>query len=501
MNAIQLIPYVVMIPLGAAFLITVIGKKARGLDKALSSISSASLLAISAWVAIVVTKAGILVYKTGWAPPGGISLVVDGLSAFMLVTVNIAALMIIIYSVDYIRKYTDEWKFYCLFMVMLAGINGVLIAGDIFNLYVFLEIAAIAAYCLVAFGTGADELEASFKYAIMGSVASVFILLGIAFLYSMTSTLNMADIAKVLSDRGDANALRFVAVMFLGGFALKGAFVPFHAWLPYAHSAAPAPVSAMLSGVLIKVLGIYAMVRVLFNVIGIDPVLSGILIALAVASMLLASIMAFGQTDIKRLFAYSSISQVGYIALGLGVGTPLAILGALFHLFNHSLFKSLLFLNSGSIEEMYGTRELGRIRGASERSPVVGYTTLVGSLSICGIPPLGGFWSKLIIILACLQAGRPALAGFAALISLLTLAYYFKALSPALFGTFAGDADRSMRHRIRASAAIPMIVLATLSVLSVAMLIPGTANTLIRSASSVLTEGSSYAVMVAEALR
>ena len=187
------------------------------------------------------------------------------------------------------EKYTAKDKFYTLFLLMLAGMNGVIITGDMFNLYVFLEIAAVSSYALVAFGTEHEELEASFKYMVMGCIASSFILLGIGFLYSFTSTLNMADISHVLVQKGKSNIVPFVSALFLTGFGLKAALVPFHWWLPDAHPSAPAPISAMLSGVLIKVLGIYALVRILFNVLGLGDAKSVlyILMILGTASMII----------------------------------------------------------------------------------------------------------------------------------------------------------------------------------------------------------------------
>jgi multicomponent Na+:H+ antiporter subunit D len=215
--------------------------------------------------------------------------------------------------------------------------------------------------------------------------------------------------------------------------------------------------------------------------------------------MIVGSILAFAQTDIKRLFAYSSISQIGYIALGLGIGTPLAILGALFHLCNHSLFKSLLFMNSGAIERITGTRDLNLIRGVVSKSPVTGYTNLLASCSICGIPPLGGFWSKLIIILACIQAQRPILAFVAVAVSAMTLAYYFKALTPALF---APD-DKAARacKTLPLSMALPMVILAILSVGSFVLLLPNAGNSLLKGATLVLIEGKNYAAIMIGAMR
>jgi multicomponent Na+:H+ antiporter subunit D len=204
------------------------------------------------------------------------------------------------------------------------------------------------------------------------------------------------------------------------------------------------------------------------------------------------AVLAFGQTDIKRLFAYSSISQIGYIALGLGVGTPLAIFASIFHLFNHSIFKSLLFLNAGAIEKITGTRDLRSIRGVIAKSPVTGYTTLVGALSICGMPPFGGFWSKLFIILACVRADRPVLALIAALVSILTLGYYFRALSPALFGK-ESTVDAAQGGKISPFMAISMVALALISALGFFMLMPNIGGALMKQASATLSIGKLYA--------
>jgi len=420
-------PLFVAIPLGAAFLVSLLGKRVKNFSDSLSNIATFSLLLLSLFSISLVSKHGMLVYKVGgWVPPIGICMVLDGLTSFMLVTVNSIAFLVTIYSISYMERYTAKWKFYTLFLLMLAGMNGVIVTGDMFNLFVFLEIAAISSYALVAFGTEHEELEASFKYMVMGLLASSFILLGIALLYSFTSTLNMADMSRFLVKTGAIQIVPFVTVLFLMGFGLKAALVPFHWWLPDAHPSAPAPVSAMLSGVLIKVLGIYALMRVLFNVLGISPPASTLLMILGIISMVLGGFLAIGQEDIKRMLAYSSISQIGYIFLAIGIGTPLAILGGLFHLINHAVFKSLLFLNSGAIEYATGTRNLRKMGGLGLRMPVTGYSSLTGSLSISGVPPLSGFWSKLIIIIAAIQAGHFILASVAVLISILTLAYYLK---------------------------------------------------------------------------
>jgi multicomponent Na+:H+ antiporter subunit D len=495
----SILPLFIAIPLAAAFLAPLGEKRFRSSPQAAACAAALALALLSVFGAYEVLRHGNLLYRPGgWPAPLGISVAMDALSAFVLVTVNTAAFLIAVYSTAYTRKFTDTWKFYSLYMFMVGGINGVLVAGDIFTLYVFLEMAALAGYFLVAFGTTAEELEASFKYAVMGTVASIFILLGIGFLYSSTSTLNMADMSRAITSAGGSDLLLFVSVLFLMGFGLKAALAPFHSWLAYAHSAAPAPVSAMLSGVSIKVLGIYALARIFYNVLGMTAAVSGSLIALAVASMVVGAVLAFGQRDLKRLFAYSSVSQIGYIALGLGVGTPLAILGSLFYLLNHSAAKALLFLNSGSAEGLVGTRDLGRIRDLAAVSPATGYTMLAGALSISGVPPFGGFWAKAIIIFACVASGHPWLALVTAIVSVLTLGYYFRALTPVLFGPAAEPQETGRIGRAEAAAFVALALVVTASVL---VLLPSGANELLRAAASVLSDGAGYARAFTEAVR
>jgi len=495
----KILPFFIIIPLGTAFLISLLAKKIKNFGDCFANLGTLSLLALSLYSTKLVFAHKILVYKVGgWMPPIGICMVLDGLTSFMLVTVNLVSFAIALYSVSYMQKYTDKYRFYTLFMLMLAGMNGIIITGDLFNLFVFLEIASISSYALVAFGTEAEELEASFKYAIMGSVASSFVLLGIAFLYSYTSTLNMADISLVLAQKGTGLLVSFVAVLFLMGFGLKAALVPFHAWLPDAHPSAPAPISAMLSGVLIKVLGVYAIARIFFNIIGINNISLSMLMFLGVVSMLIGVILALAQWDVKRLLAYHSISQIGYVILGIGLGTPLGILGGVFHLFNHSVFKSLLFLNSGALDYALGTRDLRDMGGLREKMPITANTSLIASMSIAGIPPFNGFWSKLLIILACIQSGRIIYAICAVVASILTLASFMKVQKYAFFG--------KLKERWQDIKEIPvfmrlsMIVLAIICVMGGLLIIP-LFKPFLQSAVDVLLAGKGYKDAVFGAIR
>ena len=361
-------------------------------------------------------------------------LALDGFSLLMLVAVSLVGLAAGLFSVDYMERYGAKANFYALLLVMTAGMNGLVLSTDLFGVYLFLEVAAIASYALVAFGLKHDELEAAFKYLMLSVVASAFILVGIAVLFGMTGSLGFAEVAAGLRELGAGSVVGFAAALFILGFGLKAALIPFHAWLPDAHPSAPAPISAILSGLLIKVSGVYALTRIFFNVFGLTPALSAVLMILGTVSVVVAAFLALGQRDIKRMLAYSSISQVGYVILGIGIGTPLGIAGGLFHLFNHALAKALLFLNSGSIQQATGTRNLDEMGGLAKRMPFTAATTLIGSLSIAGVPPLNGFWSKLIIIIALIQAGHPVLAVIAVLASVLTLWYYLVIQRKAFFG-------------------------------------------------------------------
>jgi len=491
----NILPLFVGISLAGAFLTSIVGKKLKWLPDLMGSVTTFILLGLSLITIRIVATQGILVYSVGnWKLPIGIALVLDGLTVFMLVTVNLMAFFIAIYSINYMERFTSKWKFYTLFLLMVAGMNGVVITGDMFNLFVFLEIASVASYALVAFGTERHELEAAFKYAVMSIVGSLFILLGIVFLYSYTSTLNMADMTNILAQKSASNIIIMVSVLFIMGFGLKAALVPFHAWLPDAHPSAPAPISAMLSGVLIKSLGVYTLCRVFYNIIGINSSLSLILMVLGTLSMVIGVFLAIGQWDFKRLLAYHSISQIGYVILGIGLGTPLGMIGGLFHLFNHSVFKSLLFLNSGAVEYATGTRDLQKMGGLMTKMPITGTTTLVASMSIAGIPPFNGFWSKLIIIIAAVQANRLGYAFWAVLASILTLASFMKVMKYAFFGELRNK--WSEVKEVPFFMKIAMVILALICVVGGVLFISNINEIFLKPASDVLLEGTKYADIV-----
>ena len=431
-----MILWFIALPLIVAGILPIVGKiSKRFLPDLLANGVFAVLLGSAVFALRPMIGNGPVIQQISWLGESvNINLALDGFSLLMLFVVSLVSLAAGLFSINYMEHYGGKANYYALFLIMVAGMNGLVLTTDLFNIYLFLEVAAVASYALVAFGLEHDELEASFKYLMLSAVASGFILLSIAVIFGLTGGLSFEAVSSGLAGLDVKYPLAICAAFFILGFGLKAALVPFHAWLPDAHPSAPAPISAMLSGLLIKVSGIYAMTRVFLNVFGLSPALSTVLTWLGVISMVVAALLALGQKDIKRMLAYSSISQVGYIVLGIGLGTPLGILGGLFHLFNHALAKSLLFLNSGSIQQSTGTRNLNEMGGLAKRMPFTAATTLVGSLSIAGVPPLNGFWSKLIIIVALVQAKHWIFAVIAVLTSVLTLWYYLLIQRKAFFG-------------------------------------------------------------------
>ncbi|MGB2808989.1 MAG: proton-conducting transporter membrane subunit [Sedimentisphaerales bacterium] len=497
------LPVFVAIPLVAAFLLPIFGKKGKTIATVLANLATISLLVFA-----VASIGQSRVYEIGkWSIPLGINLVLDGLSSLLLLAISVVSSAAMFYSIRYMEQYTAKSKYLSLFMLMVAGMNGVALSGDIFNLFVFLEIASLASYALVGFGCEHEELEASFKYMVLGSIGSIFILFAVALVYGNTGSLNMAYISRAIQNSGLNMGLTFALSLFVVGFGLKAALVPFHAWLPDAHPSAPAPISAMLSGVLIKALGIYALARIIFNVFGISIPMGWLLIVLGLLSMVAGAFLAIGQWDLKRLMAYSSISQVGYVVLGIGLGgliiardgnvawASLAILGGLFHMVNHAVYKSLLFLTSGSVQMSTGTRQLREMGGLAEKLPVTRATCTVASASIAGIPPFSGFWSKLILVIAAVQAHFYWVAAIIVFVSLCTLIMYLKVQRYVFLGELPENLKEIKENR--GSMLVAMVFLACLcTLMGLLLLVPGLREIVLEPAVKVLVDGVSYSANV-----
>lgn len=390
---------------------------------------------------------GYLDYALGnWRPPWGIAYRIDPLNGFVLVVVSGIAAVVTLFARLSIASELPPFRlpyFYAAYLLCLTGLMGMTVTGDAFNLYVLLEISSLSTYTLVALGMERDRraLTASFRYLTLGTIGATFLLLGIGHLYMVTGTLNMADLHRLLADPAGPVS-RYPHVVFtafafiLVGVSLKVALFPLHVWLPNAYTYAPSAVTGFLAATATKV-GAYVAFRFLFTVFGpaysfANGLVTGALTAMAVLAILVASALAISQTNVKRLLAYSSVAQIGYIVLGLAVHNEKALTGAVVHLFNHAVMKGGLFLAVGALVYRLGGAELAGLRGLGRRMPFTAAAIVVGGASLVGIPLTAGFVSKWYLVAGCLEAGRWPLAVVVLLGSVLAL-YYVGRLVEVLY--------------------------------------------------------------------
>lgn len=378
----------------------------------------------------------------------GARLEVDPLGRVMLLAIGLVGLSSVLVA-RYVRTdREDAFRFANLLLLAVAGMNGVVLARDLFGLYVFLEITAVASLVLVVLERGRAAFEGAFKYLVLSAVATALILVGLALLLIVSGGTSFDDVAAGLRGAGTSRLALVAVALFLAGLAIKAGVAPFHGWLPDAYTAAPAAVSVLLAGIVTKVSGVYTLVRLVDGVFGYGLAVREVLLGIGLLSVAVGAVGALAQRDLKRLLAYSSVSQVGYVLLGLGAGPGLGFAGAVFHLFNHAVFKSLLFVNAAAVEREAGTRDLGALGGLGATMPVTSATSVLAMLSTAGIPPAAGFWSKLVIVAALWKAGHPLVAAAAVTASVLTLAYLLRVqrrvfLAPAVAGPVGrGEADR-----------------------------------------------------------
>jgi multicomponent Na+:H+ antiporter subunit D len=364
---------------------------------------------------------------------------VDSLSQVLLFCIGLVALVTLFVQREMAQDEKQMFNFANVLLLVLAGMNGIVLVRDIFSLYVFLEITAIGSFILISLDESFSAFEGAFKYIILSIVATVLMLLAIGLFVLVAGSTSFEAIGRAFADYPNVFLIRLAMGLFLSGCFIKAGLMPFHGWLPDAYASAPASVSILLAGIVTKVVGVYTLMRVVVSIFGFDPTLRTILFLVGIVSIVFGALAALGQGDFKRMLAYSSISQVGYIILGLGSFTLLGLAGAVFHLFNHAIFKSLLFVNSAAVESRTGTRHMDSLSGLSQRMPVTGVTSILASLSAAGVPPLAGFWSKLLIIMALWFSGFIWVAVIAVLASVLTLAYFLKFQRKVFFGTIAAD--------------------------------------------------------------
>ena len=369
---------------------------------------------------------------------GGFS--IDYLSFIVLMCIGIVSLSSLLVARYTIADGKELFRFINLIIITSIGMSGIVIAKDMFSLYVFLEITAVASFIMIAFNKDVDALEGTFKYLMLSTIATIFMLISIASILLVARDTSFSAIQDALRNSHSHPVMIASIGLFLAGLFIKGGIFPFHGWLPDVYTAAPAPTSILLAGIVTKTAGLYTLMRMI-ALFGSNASINGIILLFGAASILVGAFAAMGQDNLKRMLAYSSISQVGYIALGIGTGTILGMVGAAFHLFNHSVFKSLLFVNSAAIEKQIGTNSMKNMGDVAGRMPITGATSVIGMLSAGGMPPLAGFWSKLIIILALWQAGRRGYSVLALSAGILTLAYFLMMQRNIFFRKKTPDAE------------------------------------------------------------
>jgi multicomponent Na+:H+ antiporter subunit D len=386
----------------------------------------------------------------------------DTLSPVLFLSIGIVTLVALLIGCQMLQDEKKRFHFVNLLLLAFLGMNANVLVADLFVSYIFLEVTAITSFILISFEKERLALEGAFKYIILSAISSVMMLSSLALLFLIAGDTSFVAIRQALFESPTSLLARVAVVLFVCGLFIKGGVVPFHAWVPDAYTSAPAFVSVFLAGIVTKVSGVYVLIRLVVSVFGHQHAVSNIIMVMGALSILVGAVAALGQSNFKRMLAYSSISQVGYIILALGCGTPLAIAGAVFHLFNHSIFKTLLFVNAAAVEERVGTMKIEELGGLSNKMPWTGLTSVIGLLSAAGIPPLAGFWSKLIIVLALLQAGHYGYAGIALLASLLTLAYFLLMQRQVFFGQLYSG----LEHVKEASFGLvfPAVVLAAITV-------------------------------------
>jgi len=360
-----------------------------------------------------VLQSGVIDYAFGgWAAPFGIAYRVDIVNAYVLMIVSTISTVISVFarvSVASEIEAHNQGFFYTAWLLCLTGLLGIAITGDAFNLFVFLEISALASYVLIAMGSDRRALTAAYQYLIMGTIGATFILIGVGLLYALTGTLNMLDLAARLPEVADSRTARTGFAFLTVGLGLKIALFPLHLWLPNAYAYAPSAVSAFLAATATKV-AVYVLLRFVFSVFGVEFALGAMPLALGLAvlgsiAVLSASTVAIFQQNLKRMLAYSSVAQIGYLILGVSLATPAGLTATLLHLFNHALMKGALFVALGCIAWRIGSSRLEDFAGLGYRMPWTMGVFVVGGLSLIGIPLTAGFISKWYLVLASLEKG------------------------------------------------------------------------------------------------
>ncbi len=436
----QQLPIILVVaPLMTAIVNTLIGQRYRNAAFLLTLAAMSVCLAASVLIFNAVNLNGVIQYQLGgWAPPMGIVFRIDHLNAFIMILIFFIALTSAIHAQKSIQKELPDKNtlFWSLFLLLITGLIGIAVTGDLFNLFVFLEVASLTGYALVAVGDKRATV-AGIRYLILGSIGASFYLLGVGYLYIATGTLNMVDLAQLLPGLYHSRTVILGFAFILIGISIKTALFPMHTWLPDAYTFAPSAVSTVVAPLTTKVMA-YVLIRVMFTVF--EPTFStamlgitDIMVWMGTLAILFGALMALSQKDFKRMLSYIIIAEIGYIIGGIGVANATALKGALFHIINDAIMMTCLFMISGQIMYKKDGHQIDNFKGIFKTMPVTAAVFTVGALSVIGVPPTCGFFSKWYLLLGGIQAHQWGFVAALLICTMVNIALFFKIFDKTLF--------------------------------------------------------------------
>ena len=433
-----------------------------------ATLVSWAVLAISIKLLISVLEFGEVVYRIGgWDAPWGIEYKLDPVGAFVVLIIAVIGALVLPYAKKSVEKEIRQdriYLFYTMMLLCLTGLLGITVTGDAFNLFVFLEVSSLSTYVLISLGRDRRALTAAFRYLIMGTIGATFYIIGVGMMYQMTGTLNITDLSAIMPAVADTHTIHAAMAFLTVGISLKLALFPLHMWLPNAYTFAPSAVTAFLAATATKV-SAYVLLRILLTVFGdIDLLhafpLQPVLIGMALAAMFLASLSAIWQQNVKRMLAYSSVAQIGYIVLGIALATEAGIAGGIIHMFNHALMKGAAFMAIGAVIYATGAVTLNDLKGIGKEMPLTMGAFVVAGLGLIGVPLTPGFISKWQLITASLELDLWPLAALILLSSLLAIIYVWRVFEVA----YLAKPNVTITHEVPMSMLVPTWILALIAV-------------------------------------
>jgi len=465
---------IVIVPLIGSFVIFIVCWWFRNIGYPLAVMAmTICLLSSIAIMHSIINSGAISYWLGGWQPPWGIEYRIDHLNAIMLVLVSSIGLLSAIHSKQSVKRELSRKAviYWSLFLLMITGLLGICITGDLFNLFVLIEVASLSGYALIAMGEK-KALYASFRYLVIGTIGASFYLLGVGHLYMATGSLNMADLAQLLPSLYHSKTVLVGYAFILTGLSIKMALFPMHAWLPDAYAYAPSDVSAVVAPLMTKVM-VYVLFRVMFTVF--QPEFSIALLRmtdgmvwLGTLAILSGAVMALSQNDFKRMLSYVIVAEIGYIIGGIGVGNALALKGAVFHILNDAMMVACLFFVAVQVMYRTGGHRIEDFKGIFKTMPITAAIFTVGAMAVIGVPPTCGFFSKWYLLLGAIEAGRWEFVSALLICTLINIALFIRVFDKGIFthahGKEAPD-ERPAANEAPLTMLVPAFSLALLIVL------------------------------------